>query len=502
LWPAGAPPGTPFAANLRLNDDAGLAEQRRAALAADAAGNVYVVGETNSTDFPTTPGAYDSTYNNSGSSDAFVAKFDPAGSRLVYATFLGGGGDDTAFALAVDAAGNAFVAGQTYSSNFPTTPGAFSRVLNGSEDAFLIKLNPSGGGLVYSTLLGGSIAETIYGLVIESSGQAIVTGETASLDFPTTAGAYDRFFNGSPPAFDAFVTAFDASGGSLNFSTFLGGTGFDTAKGIALDPSGNVYVTGFTTSSDFPATPGAFNTTFLGGSDAFVAKLDPMGSALVYATYIGGTGGFFEGSEAEALVVDASGNAFIAGSTNTNDFPTTPGAFDRTYGGGSGQDAFVLELNATGSGLVYSTYLGGPADDAAVGIALDASARAVVAGFTRSLTFPVTPGADNTTYRGGIYDAFVTKLNASGSGLAYSTFLGGTGTDQGYGLALDGAGYAHVAGVTDSANFPVTPGANDTTNGGAGDAFVAKLGLGFALTLATSPPWAPSPSTPSSSAPR
>lgn len=251
--------------------------------------------------------------------------------------------------------------------------------------------------------------------------------------------------------------------------------------GIAVDASGNAYVTGSTGSPpDFPTTPGAFQTThggkqdgFVSNQDGFVSKLNSAGSALIYSTYLGGSGD----DGGLGIAVDASGNAYVTGWTSSSDFPTAPGAFQTTYGGGQYGEAFVAKLNAAGSALVYSTYLGGSNQDYGSGITVDASGNAYVTGFTVSSDFPTTPGALQLTY-GGNCDAFVSKLNVSGSVLVYSTYLGGNDFDEGIGIAVDGLGNAYVAGLTDSSNFPTTPGAFQTTRTTCCGTLVSKLNLG------------------------
>jgi hypothetical protein len=261
----------------------------------------------------------------------------------------------------------------------------------------------------------------------------------------------------------------------LSYSTYLGGSGIDQGElhGIAVDALGNAYVTGTTSSTNFPTTIGAFQTTFGGGGlDAFVTKINPTGSGLVYSTYLGGSGD----DDGSGIAVDALGNAYVAGTTSSTNFPTTPGAFQTTVGGF--EDAFVTKLNPTGSGLVYSTYLGGSGQDFGRGVALDSAGSAYVTGFTRSTNFPTTIGAFQTTFGGGFGDAFVTKINPSGTGLVYSTYLGGSGDDGGGGIAVDSMPNpnAYVTGTTSSINFPTTPGAFQTTfGGGPRDAFVTKI---------------------------
>jgi len=448
-------------------------------IAVDGAGNAYLTGSTNSTNFPTTPGAFDTTANGNG--DAFVTKLNPTGSApLVYSTYLGGSGLDQGFGIAVDAAGNAYVTGQTSSTNFPTTPGAFDTTHNGFADAFVTKLNPTGSApLVYSTYLGsGAGDDRGFGIAVDGGGNAYVTG-VAFPGFPTTPGAFDTTFNGGV---DAFVTKLNAAGSApLVYSTFLGGLGEDRGQGIAIDGAGNAYVTGrtlVTNPPSFPTTPGAFDTTPNGFGaglfDAFVTKLNPTGSApLVYSTYLGGT----TSDQGKGIAIDGAGNAYVTGWTNSADFPITPGAFDTTANGVD--DAFVTKLNAAGSApLLYSTYLGGGGVDQGQGIAVDGGGNAYVTGLTSSTSFPITPGAFDTTHN-GFDDAFVTKLNPAGSApLVYSTFLGGGGFDRGFGVAVDGGGNAYVTGETGSTNFPTTPGAFDTTFNTGSDAFVLKLDTG------------------------
>jgi hypothetical protein len=302
--------------------------------------------------------------------------------------------------------------------------------------------------------------------------------------FPTTPGAFQTTFAGSYG--DAFVSKLNTSGRVLLYSTYLGGSGIDGGTGIAVDSSGNAYVTGDTDSSDFPTTAGAFQTTFGGGNgNAFISKLNATGSALVYSTYLGGSGP--NGDFGLGLAVDVRGNAYVTGVAQSPDFPTTPGAFQTTYGSAGSPfsgDAFISKLNTAGSALVYSTYLGGNRADAGEGIAVDASGNAYVTGFA-GRNLPTTPNAFQTTPGGG-GDAFVTKLNGSGSALLYSTYLGGTRFDSGQGIAVDASGNAYVAGVTDSSDFPITPGVLQTTFGRFDDAFVSKFSFatsGPAVTL-------------------
>ena len=368
-------------------------------IAVDLAGSAYVTGVTFSGDWPTTPGAIDKTFN-AGGGDAFVTKLDPTGSMLLYSTYLGGSGFDQGVGIAVNFAGNAYVTGLTSSSDFPTTAAAVDTTANGNTDAFVAKLDSAGSVLLYSTYLGGSNADEGHGIALRAD-QAYVTGVSASSDFPTTAGASDTTFNGG--VVDAFVARLDSTGSILVYSTYLGGSGADQGHGIAVDAVGNAYVTGVTSSSDFPTTAGAFDTTFNGSFDAFVTKLDAAGSMLVYATYLGGSG--FE--QGFGIAVDAAGNAYVTGATTSSNFPTSAGAVDATLNGPS--DAFVTKLDPAASMLLYSTYLGGSGDDQGQGIAVDLAGNAHITGGTNSGDFPTTAAAVDTTFNGSS-DAFVVKV--------------------------------------------------------------------------------------------
>jgi len=369
-------------------------------IAVDSSGAAYVTGWTKSSNFPTTQGAYDPTYN--GYYDAFVVKLNPYGTALAYGTFLGGSDDDWGNGIAVDSSGAAYVTGLTKSSDFPTTPGVFDPTHNGG-DAFVVKLNPYGTALAYGTFLGGSDDDWGNGIAVDSSGAAYVTGGTYSSDFPTTPGAYDRTYNGG--WYDAFVVKLNPYGTALAYSTFLGGGDRDWGNDIAVDSSGAAYVTGVTYSSDFPTTPGAFDRTYHGNGDAFVVKLNPYGSGLqdlAYATFLGGS----DDDGGRGIAVDSSGAAYVTGWTKSSNFPTTQGAYDPTHNGY--YDAFVVKLNPYGTALAYATFLGGSDDDWGMSIVVDSSGAAYVTGWTWSPDFPTTPGAFDTTYNDG--DAFVVKL--------------------------------------------------------------------------------------------
>jgi hypothetical protein len=463
-------------------------------IAVDGAGNTYVAGVTTSLDFRTTEGAFDRSHNGGTYSgrDGFVAKFGPDGG-LVYATYLGGSGDERQLSIAVDGAGNAYVSGSTMSNDFltssdrPTPVVGFDQELSGREDIFVVKLDPTGASLMFATFLGGASTpnsdETAYSIALDSAANVYVTGSTESADFPTTQFAYDTTKYGGYA--DAFVTKLNSTG-SLVYSTYLGSTDKDDAgHSIKVDADGSAYVAGITEGRSFPTTPGAYDTTYNGDRyDGFVAKLNAAGSSLMYSTFLGGRGN----DTIRSLAVDPSG-IYVTGQTNAKNFPTSSGAFDRTYNGSAGWgigDAFVTKLNSELSSLIYSTYLGGTSDDWGSSIAVR-DGIAYVIGTTSSSNFPTTSGAFDTSFNGNLnptnfnnFDAFVTALNAGGSSLVYSTFLGGSEWDLGKSIVLDLAGKAHVAGVTQSANFPTTPGASDPIYNGDGsgsafDYFVSRL---------------------------
>jgi hypothetical protein len=364
---------------------------------------------------------------------------------LVYSTYFSVGN-----AIAVDTSGNAYVCGGDT----------------------VKKINADGSALVYSTVIGGA---SCSGIAVDAGGSAYVAGNTNSSNFPT-AGALQATYGGG--MYDAFVTKLNAAGSALVYSTYLGGSDQDYGYGIAVDAAGSAYVTGFTGSTNFP-TAGPLQGSYGGGSwDAFVAKLNGAGSALVYSTYLGGSGD----DQGRSIAVDSSGNAYVTGGTDSANFPPA-NPLQATFGGNS--DAFVSKLNAAGSALVYSTYLGGSSSDYGSAIAVDASGNAYVTGYTWSTNFP-TAGALQPGHGGGYSDAFVAKLNAAGSALVYSTYLGGSDIDHGYGIAVDAAGSAYVTGNTWSTNFPTADALQPAHGGGWYDAFVAKLNAtGSALLYST-----------------
>jgi len=442
----------------------GMGDDYGNGIAVDGSGNAYFTGSTRSTDFPTSSSPLQASHAG-GYLDAFVTKLDATGSSLVYSTYLGGGNDDFATGIAIDASGNAYVTGSTFSMDFPTSSSAFQTSRAGETDVFVTKLDAAGSSLVYSTYLGGGNDETGQDIAVDDSGSVSVTGTTFSTDFPTSSSPLQASFAGVT---DAFVTKLDAAGASLVYSTFLGGVSDDDATGIAVDASGYAYVTGSTLSTDFPTSSGPLQASKAGGFDAFVTKLDTAGS-LVYSTYVGGA----SNDDATGIAVDVGGNAYVTGYTTSTDFPTTSTPLQASHAGGY-LDAFVTKLDAAGSSLVYSTYLGGASNDQSLGIAVDGSGNASVTGFTESTNFPIRSPLQASN--AGLADVFITKLGAAGSSLVYSTYLGGASNDRSSGIAVDLSGNTYVTGVTFSTNFPTSSDPVQASKAGLADAFAVKLG--------------------------
>lgn len=448
-------------------------------VAVDAVGAVYVVGETLSLNFPTlTP--FQGEFGGAGdfAGDLFVAKIDPTRSALVYATYLGGSGDERADGIAVDSTGAAYVTGDTESTDYPTTPGAFQpEYRGGSYDGFVTKLAPSGTTLVYSTYLGGTANDFGRDITVDSTGAAYVAGDTFSTDFPAVNAAQPTF---GGRIFDAFVTKLNPAGSAAVYSTYLGGGSYDVAGGIDVDDAGAAYVVGFTFSTNFPVVQ-PLQANKSGGCDVFVTKVSPTGSSFVYSTYLGGSGDDY----GRSIAVDGAGTCTVVGMTLSTNFPNQS-AFQSRHGGGE-FDGFVTRLNATGSGLVYSTFLGGNDYDEVFDVVLGADGSAHLSGATESANFPVASPVQ-ANYRGGdgVFllrptgivgtgfgfisytvetDAFVGKLGASGSTLEFSSYLGGTKDDFGDAIAIDATGTTYLAGESSSTGYPLKDPIQDSLAG-------------------------------------
>ncbi|MBN1656965.1 MAG: hypothetical protein JXA93_01120 [Anaerolineae bacterium] len=480
----------------------GMADDESYSPVADQAGSIYVTGFTLSFDFPTTPGSFDPGYNG-GDTDLYVACLSPDGSTLLFVTFLGGSRAESGDALLLDPAdGTILIAGRTKSADFPTTSDAFDRSCGTDgdcnfdgeyylDDAVVARLSSDGSTLLDSTYLGGSERDSAADLTIDAQdGIIFITGSTQSADLPTTPGAVEGDFVGYQ---DAFVAGLAPNLGTLSYGTYLGGSDFEAGTSLVFRPvDQSIIAVGRTDSPDFPTTAGAFDTTLNGVNDIFVTCFSPDEGRLIFSTYLGGN--FYQyafGQKAVALD-PRDGSVIVGGLTWSTDFPTTDGAWDQTCGTDGlcnydgewpKNDAFVTHFSADGSTLIYSTFLGGSDGEWAEPIAVDAEGSAYIGGIVWSSDFPTTPDAFDRTHNGGTpdegRDGFVTRLAPDGSDLLYSTFLGGSGEDRIWGLALDPSdGTVLVAGSTDSSDFPTTAGAYGTTLQGDSDGFVARLAAG------------------------
>ena len=520
-------------------------------IAVDSEESVYVAGVAGSGNFPVTNGSVQTVNTDCAGCGTprangvvFVTRLNAAGTKAIYSTFLGGSGDyfygDVAKGIAVDSFGDAYVTGYTGSSGtvpngFPTTPGAYqttnNAVANGAYTAFVSKLSPDGATLLYSTYLGGSgytngistLGDSANGIAVDDSGDAFVAGTTYSKNFPVTSGAVQTTnkasaINGS----NLFVAKLDPQGQTLLYSTYLGGSGVatrdfagaDYGTGVAVDSDGNAYVTGYAHSPDYPTTSGAYQTKNMADSslngtgasnvNAVISKIDLTGTQLIYSTYLGGTGNPYYGDEALGIAVDGDGNAYVTGQAGSEDFPTTPGAYQTSYlESVDAWSGFITKLNSDGTDLWYSTFLGGatPAGgrggDTTSAIALDDSGDAYVTGTAYTLKWPLSSDAyqaqNNEIQNGGANyyagNAFLTEISSDGSSVVYSSYLGGSGPDAGTAVAVDDQGNAYVTGSTESCAgtgttaFPTTTGAVQTVSGAckagntsATNSFISKFG--------------------------
>lgn len=390
LNPAGT--SVAFTANV-----GGSADDEGFGLGVDAAGNVYLAGDTDSDDFPVVGVQVDTS---GAGFDAFVVKLDPNLENYLYSTYLGGTNSDAAFGLALDAAGNAYVAGGTLSTDFPTSSSAAQKTIGGGTDGFLAAFDPTGA-ILYSTYVGGSGNDIAYALAADAAGNAYITGSTASLNLAVTSAAWQQKSAGG---IDAFVAMYAPGGGPV-YASYLGGAANDAGYGIAVDALGAAYVTGQTASADFP-TRNAFQPSFGGVADTFVSKLAPDGGSLAYSTFLGGS----QPDAGYAIAVDGAGNAYVAGDTVSTNYPLTD-AFQGSNKGSA--DATVTGLDATGSKLTFATYLGGSKDDTARGIAVNCATGTFVVGTTLSTDFPVTSPAIQSASGGGA-DAYLARIAAGG----------------------------------------------------------------------------------------
>ena len=430
------------------------------ALAVDATWAAYIAGFTESYNLATANPAQNF---NAGGNDVFVAKLTPAGTGLVYCTYLGGFGDDRAYGIAVDAAGAVYVTGSTTSQNFPVVYPLQSK-LAGNRNAFVLKLAAAGNSLEYSTYLGGNSSDSGNGIAVDAAGNAYVVGDTTSLNFP--ASGWQRANRGGQ---DAFVAKLSADGRRLAYGTYLGGSNTDHGAAIAVDTTGTAWVAGSTWSADFPVA-NAFQSAPGGGQDAFVARIAADGNTMLFGSYLGGSGGSLAYPEAaQAIALDWQGNAYIAGVTGSTNFPLLNPLQSSLHGA---TDAFVSKVNASGT-LAYSTYLGGSGAEVANAIAVDSGGAGYVAGYTYSADLPVANAFQSSN--AGDCDAFLARVSATGT-LDYLTYLGGNGSDTATAVSL-AAGNVYVAGWTLSTNFPLRNPYQSIDAGNYG-AFVTKLDSG------------------------
>ncbi len=439
----------------------------------DRIGFLYVGGTTYTSDLVASDSAFRTS--NTGSGDLFVAKIDPnaaPGAQVVYTTYIGGSGVDQLNGMAVDAGGTVYLTGSTTSPDFPLGNAAQS-TLNGTRDAFVLWLDPSQTGssaLYYATYLGGGGDDAANGIAVDASGRIAVTGATSSTDFPASGG----YLSSQAGSSDAFVALFDTTrggAGTLVYSTYLGGTGWDAGRGIATAPDGTLWVTGATYSGDFPMTGLPYQSGYLTGGDAFVTHLDPNvagSSSLLYSTYLGGA----STDEANKIFVDAAGRVIVTGFTLSTDFPVTAGAAQKQSGGGADAFVAVLKPGDPASQLIYSTYLGGSGGDEGYDVTADASGNIYVAGLTKSADFPVTAGALQSVFPGGPA-GFVVKLNtARGGQLDYSSFVASDGSQTVYGIDVDAKGTIYAVGFTSGPIFDALGGAVKTSSPGDTDGFL------------------------------
>ncbi len=468
----------------------GIDDEENPSITVDAAGNAYIVGRTEAGSWIPGPG-FDTTFN--GNDDVFVVKLNSTGSALIYATYLGGSGnDDSADAgagIAIDASGNAYIAGHTASADFPTagSVAAYDTSFNGSSDVFVAKLNSTGATLLYSTYIGGDGVEESASIALDATAKAYVAAKSADsgTNFPTvctpSCTPYDSTHNGSD---DLVVFKLDTTVGGaagLIYSTFVGGSGAEDDPSIAVLPAtGEAFVAANAFDGSFPTacTPActAYDTSFNGLGDYVVFKLNAGGTALVYSTYLGGTDDEDNDSTGGAIAVDAAGNAYVVGETESSDFPTacTPSCtpYDATHNGG--EDIFVTKLNAAGTALVYSTFIGGSATEEDISMALDAAGQVYVTAETDSFDLPtVSPVAVQIDTD----DVYVAVLNAAGTALTFASYMGSGDDADEAAIAVDSAGNIYLA-IEDGSDVPRTAGAFDTTSNGGEDFAIVKIAPG------------------------
>jgi len=441
-------------------------------VAQDASGTL-ITGKTYTAAYPTTTGAYDVSFNGYG--DAFITKLNTTGTSLLFSTYLGGNSDDEGNSVAIAQNGTIYFAGTTSSANFPVTSGVYDETFNHSSsthsDCCIAKLSENGNNLNWSTYFGGSYDSDFSSrIAIDQQGKPTLLGHTYSSDLYVSPGCYDNTFNGVS---DVFIARFSSDASSVAFSTFVGGSDSDIGYDLYQDINSVMYVTGITSSGNFPVTSGAYDNSYNDFNDAFVFKINSNASSLVYSTYIGGN----NMDIGLGIAVDANGNAIITGSTTSGDYPVTNGAYSTAHSNMSYSDVFVTKFTASGGSLSYSTFVGGYNDDCGNAVTIDGSGNAIVTGYSTSSDFPMVSYAYDNSHN-GLEDVIVFKLNFTGTALLYSTFLGGSGSDTGTGLVIESGSNVFIAGNTGSVNYPVTTDAFDISFNDLNfsiDGFVTKL---------------------------
>ena len=443
----------------------GTEDDRSWSIAVDNDDNIYITGQTNSDDFPSTYTIGDTL----GSNDIFITKFSSSGS-FIYSTIIGGSSSDVPAGIKVDASGNVYVAGTTYSQDFPIVNGYDPIIEPGNppytygKDAFILKLNSAGNSLNFSTYLGDENSDQIYDIAIDQENNIYVVGATSSPEFPITSNAFDKIYEHSS---EGFVTKLSNTGQSIIYSSFVGGEKTESCEAIALDSNNNMYITGTTQSAEFP-TLNAYSTAF---SDdqfcCFVLKLS-SGGTLVYSTHVGGTSAEFpDGDFASDIAVDSDGNAYVSGQTSSEDFPLVNEFVDTVA---ANQDGFILKLGPGGNTLEYSSYIGGDYSTSASNLIVNEYGEVCLLGFTSSTEFEAIRG--NSTYGGGLSDGIIYLLSDAGTPI-YSSYFGGGDSDIWGDVAFDSTGRILTAGYTRSAGFPVESAYDENFNGGTFDAFLS-----------------------------
>lgn len=439
------------------------------AIRMDENGDVYIIGTHTSSNFPTTPGAYSTNYAG-GWNDGFITKINSTFKHLEYSTMIGGVEADSPQAIHVED-GIATVGGYTNSKDFPVTSGVYNDTFNSGQDIFVLQLNETGGDLLFSTFVNGEGWEQVTSLLKKEDGNFIISGGTNSTDFPTTSGAYQEKISAGTKSYESIMFILNGTGTDLLYSTYLGGSDYEAAAALALDPLGRILLYGHTTSTDFPTTTGCYSDTRNGSSDLYVVRFDENMTDLDFGTYYGGAGYDTMGS----ILVSEEGDIFLSG--YTYGIQTTTGAFDETFNGDV--DAFITRFDPNCTNVKACTYLGGDDDERSVTIGFDDEENIFVYGTTISTDFPKSTGAYDETFNGtNNQNLFLSKLDSDLSTLLYSTFLGGDGYDSVGGFIVESPFKAVAAGLTSSTDFHVLSGFMDCVQDQPpADAFIIELSL-------------------------